>query len=49
MIPSKDGRKYHCPVELSATKHFVGNWKEGSLAEAREAGVPACERCFGRG
>ena len=48
-IPLQGGRKYHCPVELSATKHLVGNWKEGSLAEAREAGVPACERCFGRG
>ena len=47
-IPLKSGRKYHCPAELSAKKHLMSHWQEGSLAEAREAGVPACELCFGR-
>lgn len=47
-LPLETRRKYHCPDELSVNKHLEGNWKPASLAEAKTAGVAACELCFGK-
>ena len=46
-IPLESGRKYHCPSEMSPKKHHPDKWKQGTLAEARAVGIPACELCFG--
>ena len=46
-IPLESGRKYHCPSEMSPRKHHPDKWKQGTLAEARAVGIPACELCFG--